>query len=105
MKSMLRIAFALAVALVAHAADLPSFPGAEGFGATTPGGRGGRVLFVTNLDDSGLRREAMTAGGQLDFRFAILSRLDMTLSVGAAVTLEDGALPRSEGMISLKVLR
>lgn len=36
-----------------EARSVPSFPGAEGFGATTPGGRGGRVIFVTNLDDAG----------------------------------------------------
>lgn len=53
--------FRLTVALTAGAAvtspaqpaSLPSFPGAEGFGATTPGGRGGKVLFVTTLDDAG----------------------------------------------------
>lgn len=33
--------------------EIPAFPGAEGFGATTPGGRGGRVIFVTSLADSG----------------------------------------------------
>jgi pectate lyase len=32
---------------------IPAFPGAEGFGAITPGGRGGRVIVVTSLEDSG----------------------------------------------------
>jgi hypothetical protein len=39
--------------LWADAGEIPAFPGAEGFGAASVGGRGGRAVRVTNLNASG----------------------------------------------------
>jgi hypothetical protein len=66
------------------------------------------AIFVTGLAtdmDVSPRRRLLSAGGQLDVRFSVLSALDLTLSGGAGVTAEEGAAPRHEVMISLKVLR
>ncbi|MBK7145401.1 MAG: hypothetical protein IPH76_09420 [Xanthomonadales bacterium] len=57
---MSKACLALVLALLAAAGlaqVLPTFPGAEGFGAVASGGRGGRVLYVTSLDPdpNGLR--------------------------------------------------
>ena len=39
---------------VAHVTtSVPSFPGAEGWGAQSVGGRGGQIIEVTNLNDAG----------------------------------------------------
>ena len=46
-------------------AEIPAFPGAQGGGAFSFGGRGGKVIVVTSLDDNGpgTLREACEQGG------------------------------------------
>ncbi len=66
-------------------------------------------LFVssltTNPDDSAIRDDVSNAGIQIDFRFTILSRLKMTLSLGYAKGFGNSSiLDDDEFMASLKIL-
>ena len=87
-----------------------SFPGAQGYGATTPGGRGGKIIRVTTLEPSGpgslleaIRTKGpriivFEVGGVIDLKGATLkiSEPDVTIAGQTApapgITLIKGSL-------------
>ena len=63
------------------------------------------TTLVTNNDESAIRRNVSSVGAQVDFRFTIMSNLNMTLSLGYAVGFGDRvAGSPDEFMLSLKIL-
>ncbi len=53
MRTMVVLSFITLSLVSLNVFSLPSFPGAEGYGADNPGGRGGQVIHVTNLQPMG----------------------------------------------------
>lgn len=83
-KLRLKVCIALWLSLVGLSAwALPAFPGAEGFGAQTPGGRGGKVIAVVNLNDSGpgSLRAACAAAGPRIVIFQVAGIIDLKSSI------------------------
>lgn len=88
-----KILTSMAAALVSAAAlaQAPAFPGAEGHGRYVTGGRGGKVIHVTNLNDKGTGsfRAAVTGNNKkiIVFDVAGVIPLASDLTIGSNTTI------------------
>ena len=90
MKKLFSVFAALAFS-AAVSAQAPAFPGAEGHGRYTTGGRGGKIVHVTNLNDSGTGsfRQAVSGSDKKIVVFDVggVIALKSDVSIGANTTI------------------
>jgi autotransporter-associated beta strand protein len=120
------ILFAQACCLLTADAQIPAFPGAEGYGAYANGGRGGDVYVVTNLNSTGAgslynglttipssgRTIVFAVSGQIHLAGGIATRITgnkLTIAGQTApadgILLKDGTLRISGDGIVIRHLR
>ena len=90
MKKLFSVFAALAFS-AAVSAQAPAFPGAEGHGRYTTGGRGGKIVHVTNLNDSGTGsfRQAVSGSDKKIVVFDVggVIALKSDVSIGSNTTI------------------
>ena len=100
---------------------VPAFPGAEGYGKYVTGGRGGKVIYVTNLNDSGTGslRAAINQSGprivvfKVSGNIELKSELNITDNItiagqtapGGGITIKDYNVKVRGNNIILRYLR
>lgn len=68
---------------ISASAQVPAFPGADGYGRYTSGGRGGEVYYVTSLEDT-------DTPGTLRYGVTHLSKATILFKVSGTIQLKSG---------------
>lgn len=102
---------------------IKAFPGAEGFGKTATGGKGGNVIFVTNLNASGAGslRSALEAsgartvifrvGGTIDLGGGVISIANPNITIagetapGDGIVIKDGSIRIDASNVIMRHIR
>lgn len=95
MKQSIILSVLLGMTMAANA-QLPAFPGAEGYGATASGGRGKPVVHVTSLEDDGPGsfREAVSQPGRtIVFDRSGVIKMKSRIDVASDITIAGETAP------------